>query len=72
MVIIQGTTWVKIEHNKLLIPATENSLLNLFFQGNYLGKSSYKFLDVVHSFGYAYGMLSKSIEYDVTTDRWNS
>ena len=41
----------------------------IFFQGNYLGKSSYKFLDVVHSFGYAYGMLSKSVQYDVTTDR---
>ncbi|XP_029191114.2 terminal nucleotidyltransferase 4B-like [Acropora millepora] len=40
-------------------------------EGNYLGKSSYKFLDVVHSFSYAYGMLSKSIEYDVTTDRTN-
>ncbi|XP_074619042.1 uncharacterized protein LOC141877903 [Acropora palmata] len=40
-------------------------------EGNYLGKSSYKFLDVVHSFGYAYGMLSKSVQYDVTTDRTN-
>lgn len=40
-------------------------------EGNYLGKSSYKFLDVVHSFGYAYGMLSKSFQYDVTADRTN-